>query len=131
MTTATRTINKVVRPGTIPTHHLRRDVFLKIKYVEGTHLSISGVIGPRHTGNAWSCGQIDMEFAHRDPADNDSRYTTLIRPSDFVFAKGWTAETWLDLLDTWSVWHLKEDVPTETLDFLDSLPDTDKTPAWV
>jgi hypothetical protein len=43
---------------------------------EDGRFSISGVIGPLPSGNALGgCGQIDMEFAHRNDNDNDKRYS--------------------------------------------------------
>jgi len=183
---------KVVRVGTIEGHSL----FCSIKF-KGGRLSISGVIGPRKDGNCWGgCGQIDMEFAHRNPEDNDYRYSSPTKPEEITFAPGWDAEKWLDFLDVWKHWHLndmrpgcehqkdwgkkkltvsrdsmwdgckteikmsgwvypkehpegelmkpcpvcgykygsawlKEEVPVEVLEFLGSLPPTDRQPAWV
>ena len=77
----------------------RANVFIKAKIKDG-ELSISGVIGPMHSG------QIDMEFAHRNPMDNDKRTRDLIKPEDIKFAPGWTADLWYDLLDIWHKWHL-------------------------
>jgi hypothetical protein len=73
-------------------------------------MSITGVIGPRSSGgSAGGAGQISMEFAHRDPADNDKRFgISLIKASEFNFAEGWNAEKWLDLLDIWKRWHLND-----------------------
>ncbi len=49
-------------------------LFAKIE-IDNGKLSISGVIGPMKSGNArGGCGQIDMEFAHRNPAHDDQRY---------------------------------------------------------
>ena len=114
---------------------------------------------------------------HRDPSDDDSRYSALTSPDVFNFTEGWDRETWLDLLDVWERWHmnalrsacehqratwlpgpttltetrklkyhqglpcpecgyrigsawLHEDVPAEVLDFLASLPDSDKVHPW-
>lgn len=75
--------------------------------VKDRELSISGVIGPLQSGNALGgCGQIDMEFAHRNEKDNDKRYDTLITPEEINFADGWDTEKWFDLLDIWKRWHL-------------------------
>lgn len=100
---------KVVRPGTLPTGGgARVSVFVEIRHKDG-RLSLSGVIGPRSSGNCWGgCGQIDMEFQHRDPARDDARYSRPIPPSEFSFAPGWDATTWLDLLEVWDRWHLND-----------------------
>ncbi|MBK9272780.1 MAG: hypothetical protein IPM48_14440 [Saprospiraceae bacterium] len=69
-------------------------------------LSISGVIGPRKSGNAdGSCGQIDMDFWHRDGKYRDDK---LIKPKDIKFSEGWDAIKWLDFLDVWENWHLND-----------------------
>ncbi len=132
-------VNKVVRIGTIePWEGARRvSVFFHIQTRSpyNRYFSITGVIGPRISGNAaGGCGQIDMEFAHRNPADNDPRMACgLIKPEDIQFAKGWSADLLYVLLDIWKAWHLKEaaDVPAAVIAFCNALPDTDRTPAWV
>jgi len=102
---------KVVRVGTIPQYmRPKTNLFVKIEY-KNKKLSISGVIGPLRSGNATGgCGQIDMEFAHRDQKDNDLRYKfeDLIHPSQIDYAKSWTDTMWLDLLDAWKKWHLND-----------------------
>jgi len=104
-------MKKVVRIGTVNTGRSWQSVFCKIEITDGK-LSISGVIGPRSSGNcAGGCGQIDMEFAHRNPEDNDSRYDRLLKPSDFHFAPGWSASKWYDFLDVWKRWHLNDMKP--------------------
>ncbi len=105
-------MDRVFRIGTIPTHpggDHRVSIFVRAQYGKGS-LSITGVIGPTRSGNsAGGAGQIDMEFAHRDPADNDKRFKdNLIKPSEFKFAEGWDKEKWLDLLDIWKRWHLND-----------------------
>jgi hypothetical protein len=182
-------MKKTVRIGSLKEYG---NIYCEIKFVEGK-LSISGVIGPMKNGDCHGgCGQIDMEFAHRNPADNDSRYSNPIKPEEITFAPGWDAEKWFDFLEAWKHWHLndmrpgcehqkdwgkkklqvigydgrmetktsgwvypreheegeltkpcpvcgyeygskwlKEDVPAEVITFLQSLPETDKTPAWV
>lgn len=124
-------MNKVMRIGTIPTYGRGRvSVYIKADN-ERNRLSISGVIGPSRAGNAYGgCGQIDMEFAHRNDIDNDSRYTNPTKPEEFNFAKGWTVGLWLDLLDIWKQWHLKKEYPQSIIDFINSLPDADRQPAW-
>ena len=168
-------MKKIMRIGTIDTGRGRRaSVYIKSEYSDGK-FSMSGVIGPLSSGNALGgCGQICMEFAHRNPADDDKRYGKLISPSEIVFATGWDAKTWLDLLDVWKQWHLndmqaacehqqergwtyedhhdkktfkgdacpvcgyeigsawlKKRVPQSVIDFVSSLPNTDKEPSWI
>lgn len=106
------TIDKVIRPGSIPNtggFPKRLDVFCRIKY-DGKRLSISGVEGPKPNGDAWgSCGQIEMHYKHRNPADDDARSAGYaIGPEDFSWALGWDAERWLGFLDVWHRWHLND-----------------------
>lgn len=101
---------KICRPATVPCHGkiLPAQLFVKIGYADGK-LSISGVIGPKHNGDAFGgCGQIDMEFAHRRAVNNDRRYKNPIEPENMVFAAGWDKDKWLDLLDVWKDWHLND-----------------------
>lgn len=100
---------KIVRPGKIEVReNYRKSFFCTIRLNDGK-LSISGVIGPLPSGNcSGGCGQIDMEFAHRNPDDNDKRYSNLIKPSDITFAPGWDKEKWFDFLEVWSKWHLND-----------------------
>ena len=165
-------MQKVIRVGTIPTWSTRRaSVYCKISFKDGK-LSISGVIGPLPSGNALGgCGQIDMEFKHRDPKDDDARYNALITPEQFKYAPGWDTDKWLKFLDIWKRHHLNDmqagcehqralgwdqagyaahpsepcpecgykfgtewksaTVPAEVTAWLESLPDADKSPAWV
>lgn len=108
---AGKMINKIIRIGSVLApgkQFLRHDVFCKVRIEEGK-LSITGVIGPTKDGNAaGGSGQIDMEFAHRNPADNDRRYSMPIMPSQIQFAPGWTGDRWLDFLDIWHNWHLND-----------------------
>lgn len=84
------------------------NVFIKIGFTAGK-LSISGVEGPLASGNArGSCGQIATGYAHRNPADNDSRYSKPKKFRSNQFADGWDSEKWLDLLDIWKRWHLND-----------------------
>ena len=55
--------DKVVRIGTIPTHTSARvSIFCHIKFVN-SRLSITGVEGPKRSGNAYGvCGQIVGHF---------------------------------------------------------------------
>jgi len=106
---APKAIRKTMRVGTVKTYGgASVSLYVRAEYEEG-RLSISGVIGPRPSGNAaGGCGQIEMEFAHRDPKDNDGRYEHPITPDQITFADGWTANLWLDLLDIWKKWHLND-----------------------
>lgn len=157
-------MNKVIRPGTLPTGGgARVSVYCKIEW-DGERLSITGVVGPYASGNAYGgCGQIIMEFAQRD--DTDAR---LIHADEIHYAAGWDADLWLDFLGVWEHWHLNDmkaecehqralgwtyathrgqecpecgyeigtrwlsvEVPGEVIEFLASLPDADREPAWV
>ena len=101
---------KVINPGTIKCHNRFRrpvdsDIFIKIEIKDGK-LSISGVEGPTSGGDAdGSCGQISMGYKHRNPEDNDRRYSDPKSPS---LHSDWTEDMWLDLLDVWNEWHLND-----------------------
>jgi hypothetical protein len=98
---------KVVRVGTMQMNGRRASIHAKVSYDDKGNLSIRGVIGALPSGNALGgCGQIDMDFAHRDPKDNDPRYDHPIRPEEIKFAKGWDRNKWLDFLDAWKHYHL-------------------------
>lgn len=146
-------------------------VFCKINYENG-RFSITGVIGPTKFGNCMGgCGQIDMEFAHQNPADDDARYNHPVKPSELRFVVGWDAAKWLQFLDIWHLWHLNDlhsgcehqrklrwekdgydkhpsepcpicgykfgtnwhtiSVPKDVLNFIKSLPETDRKPNWI
>lgn len=81
---------------------------VNVEYREG-RLSLTG--DWLSNGRCIGGGQMDMEFAHRDPADNDRRYKNPITPEQIRFVKGWDAEKWLDLLDAWDEWHLNSSSP--------------------
>lgn len=107
-TISQETISKTIRVGRVPCYPVKADLFCKIKIEDG-RLSICGVIGSMGNGNALGgCGQIDMEFAHRNPADNDKRYSNPITPEQIEFAPCWSVDLWLDFLDVWSKWHLND-----------------------
>lgn len=110
----------------------RSRVFCKVIW-GGERLSVTGVIGPRQSGNAdGGCGQIAMEFKHANPAHDDDRFRTLIQPFELDFTKGWDTTKWQDFLAIWKIYHLNIDhVPTEVVSVLRELPDTLVTPAWV
>lgn len=164
---------KVIHIGTIEQGGKLADIYCKICFKDGK-LSISGVIGPKQNGNAiGGCGQIDMEFAHRNKNHNDKRYEEkeLIHSWQINFAPQWNADKWLDFLEIWHLYHLNDmhsgcehqeklgwendgydkhpsepcpvcgykfgtawngrKVPDEVIKFLESLPGTDKQPAWI
>ena len=177
MTIKYKKMKKILNIGTVPTGKTRSNIYCKIEIRQlgdnpSAELSISGVIGPLPSGNArGGCGQIDMEFAHKDPTDNDKRYSELIKPEQIKFAQGWTAALWLNFLDVWKKYHLNdthagcehqrnlgweregydkhpsepcptcgykfgtawksEQVPQSVIKFLNALPESTKTPAWV
>jgi hypothetical protein len=100
-------MEKIIRPGKIE----NGNVFCKITWHD-KKLSISGVIGPKANGNSsGGCGQINMEFAHKKPEDNDKRYTHLITPNDFEFAPEWNTDKWFTFLDYWKEYHLNDMQP--------------------
>lgn len=103
---------KVMRIGTIKTYGGRgASVYIEAELKDGK-LSLHGCIGPTSNGNALGgCGQIDMEFAHRNSADNDKRYTHPIKPNEIKFVNGWTVNKWFDLLDIWQKWHMNDMQP--------------------
>ncbi len=101
----------VVRPGTMKTWNGGRwaSIYCKINLNEKGRLSISGVIGPTQGGNALgSCGQIDMEFQHRNPEHDYNRYPSPIQPRDIRFRPGWTVDKWYTLLEYWKLYHLND-----------------------
>ena len=126
-------IKKVVRVGTMPRGWGKKpdyplNIFAKIAFRDG-RLSISGAIDPRPSGNCGgSCGQFIISFKEYDHRGHASIST--IKP-----APGWNRAAVRMFFDIWDRWHLNdmkaEDVPADALHFLASLPDTDKTPAWV
>ena len=78
----------------------REKVFCVIRW-DGEKLAISG----SYPGGG---GQIDIEFAHRNPKDDDPRFSPGFRPFDEDFLDGWDRERWLDFLDVWKVYHLND-----------------------
>lgn len=168
----TPAFTKIVRIGTVDEYPRPADLFCKISF-GGSRLSITGVIGPKHSGDcAGSFGQVVM--------------------SDWLmatYAPGWDADTVAQFRSIWKAWHLNDmqagspaqtahlkahpvtdrtdpfgkaceslkaaglqpdpsfahngkpysygstwlsvDVPEDALQFLQSLPDADKAPAWV
>lgn len=194
-------LEKVIHPCDVPQWDGKKwPVFCKIEISDDGRLSITGVIGPNHYGNAkGGCGQIDSEFDHQDKSENDARYDHPIKSSELRFAPGWNRAKWYEFLHIWKVWHLNDmqpacehqralgwdkepidptrpttdydkfdghssswnlkgwvypplghltepcpvcgykygsawltvELPTDVIEFLQSLPDTDRKPAWV
>jgi hypothetical protein len=109
---------KTVRLGTIRTSGNRGiSVFCRISYTDG-RLSIYGVEGPLPGGNCiGTVGQLDVHL--RD------------RQSYIKLAPGWTRAMLSRFFDVWKDYHMRRGVPCDVVEFLQSLPDTDKQPAWV
>lgn len=104
---------RILNPANVPCNgRLLRPLFCKVEITEDGKLSITGVIDPWESGNAGGgCGQINMEFSHRKPEDNDRRTSKPIAPEEMVFTEGWDREKWLDFLDVWEQWHLNDMKP--------------------
>ena len=150
-------INKVVRLGTNKTYGGRGySIYAQIEF-DGTRLSISGVEGPLPSGNALGrCGQIyqNLEIVNYAPGWDKALLSRFLHVWDrwhlndansaceHQRALGWTYKEHSDPVtfqgeacptcgyNIGSAWLL-EKVPQDVLDFLASLPDTDRTPAWV
>jgi hypothetical protein len=91
-------MNKVIRPCKVDTGRggssKYADVFIHIQYKDN-HLSITGVVGPNHHGNAWgSAGQIVMDFRKSYP--------------DVIYCDGWTSDLFDKLLAIWDRYHLND-----------------------
>lgn len=102
-------MKKVIHPCNVPQWDEKlHPLFCKIEFRDGK-LSISGVIGPKRNGDAvGGCGQVDMEFDHKNKEDNDSRYTNPIEANSLKFADGWNKTKWYKFLDIWKHWHLND-----------------------
>ena len=128
-------LKKVMRIGTTNHDSAGRWVSiyfcLELRAGRNGYYSFTGVINPRHSGNADCCGQIDMEFLHRNPKHDDERYAGfLIKPEQIRFRPGWDARKLLRYLDIWRRYHMKAHLPPTVQAFLEALPETDKEPAW-
>lgn len=100
-------MEKIFRIGTIKIDGSASPIFINAKFNDG-NLSLTGVIGPMKNGNAkGGCGQIDIEFAHRNEKDNEEK-CDLITPEEITFAPGWNKKKWFDLLDIWKQFHLND-----------------------
>ena len=144
----------------IPGRTRLADVFCKIKNKDG-NLSISGVEGPFPNGNcAGASGQIDMDVDPKTYISEYAPGWDLQKVKKFfrIWKEwhmndmragcehqrklGWTYEEHHDPktfkgelcpvcgYSIGSAW-LTEEIPQSVWNFLESLPDTDKTPAWV
>ena len=121
---------KILNPGRVLVNGIYRQVFISV-LLGDRGLSISGVIGALASGNCFgSCGQIDMEFNHRDPSQNTDRFGDIISETSIKYDPAWTSEKWLDLLDIWSKWHSKHDIPAEVVKMLEDLPESKKECPW-
>lgn len=86
---------KIVRVGEVEGHFM----FCGIQYKNGK-LSISGVIGPKHNGDAYgSCGQIVGSFK----GYGKHGYYDI---DDIELAPGWSKELVKQFFDVWDKWHL-------------------------
>lgn len=89
------TINKIVLVGTAPAYtstgrEIAAKVFCKIK-LNGKRLSITGVVGPRISGNCMgSCGQIVDTLEHVTPSDE------------------WSHDLLARFREVWKEWHLND-----------------------
>lgn len=96
-------MKKVIRIGTVKAGCPEKnyDAFAKVEYEYGK-LSISGVIGPRKSGNAaGSSGQFIMDFREYDERGHMS-------VADVIPAPGWNAESIRKFFDVWDKWHLND-----------------------
>jgi hypothetical protein len=153
-------MDKVVRIGSNRTHGGRwYSTYARIQF-DGERLSIAGVEGPTQGGNAiGACGQIgghvsDLAVERLAPKWNDR----MLQGFRYVWKRwhlndmrsgcqhqrdfGWVYEEHHDPktfkgdacpicgYSIGSRW-LTEQVPADIIEFLASLPDTDRAPAWV
>jgi len=70
---------------------------------------------------------------NQSPVINEKKINqnNLITPQEILFAPGWDKQKWFDLLDIWTAWHLKKDIPREVIDTINSWPNADIDPAWI
>ena len=146
------TLNRVFRIGTARTFGGRGySVFVKVNY-DGQRLSISGVEGPLHSGNCLgSCSQIDMsqwnitKYASGWSHAKEVRLRAIWKrwhlndmrtECEHQRARGETWKTHPSAVCPECAWKLghawkTETVPPEVLDELFSMPQADRSPAWV
>lgn len=83
-------MKKIINPCFCKTGRLNSRAFVKIEY-KNEVLTMSGVIGPRSSGNCYgSCGQIYEEIRKGTPV------------------KGWNNKMINKLCDIWDEWHLND-----------------------
>ena len=146
-------MEKVLRLGTSKTYGGRTfSVFAKVKY-DGERLSIVGVEGPLPTGNALGgCGQIHDTILGDDFVPNSAMGQPMV--DDFIAlwkryhlndmhsgcehqrAMGWTYATHKGRacpVCTCEIGFIRhnEEVPTWVIEYIESMPDTDREPAWI
>lgn len=145
-------MKKVIHPCDVKIGNYHRPVFVEITFENG-ELSLHGVVGPTIGGNAHgSAGQIQDELKRRPrriaPGWNGLKIAKLYNVWERWHLNDMRSECAHQRLrgETWqthpsavcpdcgyrlgSAW-LKEDVPPEVINWLFSLPDTDRTPNWV
>lgn len=150
------TMNKTVRLGTSKTYGGRSySIYCKIKLEKrekGLTLSITGVEGPLPSGNCLgSCGQIDVHGPKVDklaPGWNRAKLKKFLAAwgrwhlndmnaaCKHQRARGETYDSNPKAICKDCGYHigtawLFEEIPQDVIDFIESLPETDKTPAWV
>ena len=150
-------IEKIIHPLTQRDRQGRLNipVFCKIIYDDG-RLSITGVEGPLRNGDAkGGCGQIDKHIKGDHGHRLSSGWSKEMLDTFIAVWKEWhlndmragcehqRAAGWDKRVNKsigkpcpecgyeYGTKWLREEVPGEVLDFLDSLPDTDREPAWV
>jgi len=133
-----RTLDKIVKIGTNKTLGGRfYSVYSHIEIIDG-ELHITGVEGPLPSGNAiGSCGQLILNIENL-ASDWTSEMLITFR---YVWSKyhlnhiNSECEHQNELGQTWathplSAW-LKTELPKTVISFLESLPETNKNPAWI
>lgn len=140
---------KVLHLGTINACTVKARVFVKVRW-DGKALSLTGVEGPKHNGNAvGSCGQIQQRaFESYAPGWTGTQVDRLFAiwkqyhlndlqaGCEHQQALGWTSKEHLSKVCPMcgyaygSAWLYKE-VPETVLEELCQLPDADVQPAWV
>lgn len=142
-------MDKIVRLGTNQTHGGRfYSIYARIQLADG-RLSITGVEGPTPSGNALGgCGQINPVTVNKRAPQWTS---TMLRTFNYVWGRwhlndlqtacihqrelGWTYQEYQGQhcpecdYAIGSAW-VSEPLPKSVVHFLETLPETDKTPAW-
>ena len=150
-----KNFEKIVRIGTMNVGYRGPrwvSVYAKIK-LEGPRFTVNAVVGPRMSGNAVCCGRIASIV---DTAKDEIRYNKgwderLLKDLQFVESRwhlndmrptcehqrelGWTYDTHrgrecpvceYEIGTKWT----PEPLPESIVKFVESLPETDQTPAW-